>query len=350
MAAEVWAPIGFNSAYAVSNHGRVRGVRKDLLRPALKADGYLQVGLPAPGGGRHAGGLTKQFYVHRLVAEVFTPNPDGKKVVNHIDGNRANNAADNLEWVTNQENCQRKVRPNYGNRCRPVVQKTVDGKIVNRWPSATQAASSLGVSRIGISECCRGISRTAGGWVWAFADETDGRPEGEEWAPIPGQKGARVSNLGFMRTKTGVLSRGTLKAGYYVGVGGVGVHRLVATAFCPNPGNKSVVNHLDGNKLNNTASNLEWATLSENSAHAYATGLRKTKGVLWERPGGHLAEYLNVAEASRATGLSADRLRGYCKTEWGGWRYAGGPRTEAPQPAPAPRIADDDPIWAELGL
>ena len=52
------------------------------------------------------------------------------------------------------------------------------------------------------------------------------------------------------------------------------IHRLVATAFIPNPTNLPEVNHIDGNKLNNHVSNLEWITPSGNRQHAYDTGLR----------------------------------------------------------------------------
>lgn len=53
------------------------------------------------------------------------------------------------------------------------------------------------------------------------------------------------------------------------------VHRLIGLTFIDNPLNKPQINHLDGNKLNNKVSNLEWVTDSENKFHAYQNGLKK---------------------------------------------------------------------------
>ena len=59
----------------------------------------------------------------------------------------------------------------------------------------------------------------------------------------------------------------------------IGVHILVAKAFIDNPENKQTVNHIDGNKLNNNVSNLEWATPREQNLHFYRHGLKSAEGI-----------------------------------------------------------------------
>lgn len=113
---EVWKPVkGYEGYYKVSNFGRVKSLdryvkhsrnpkHKYLKRGALcslndNGNGYLQVHL-------YQGGKSSRRvrYIHRLVADAFIPNIKNKPQVNHINGDKADNFVDNLEWVTSKEN------------------------------------------------------------------------------------------------------------------------------------------------------------------------------------------------------------------------------------------------------
>lgn len=105
---EEWKEIkGFEGAYMISNTGKVLSIprrgtkqRKPALRAlSLNHDGYVKVRLLYKGKDETA-------RVHRLVAEAFIPNPEGKETVNHIDGNKENNNVDNLEWADRHEQLQ----------------------------------------------------------------------------------------------------------------------------------------------------------------------------------------------------------------------------------------------------
>ena len=86
------------------------------------------------------------------------------------------------------------------------------------------------------------------------------------------------------------------------------VHRLVAEAFIPNPSMLPTVNHIDGNKLNNTVSNLEWVSYRDNNVHALVHNLRKPKKgipvVHYDKDGKFVAIYNSSIEASKATGYN----------------------------------------------
>lgn len=111
--AEIWKDIsGYEGYYQVSNQGRVRsldrtiphnlfpGKTRKLCGHIMKTnskDEYVSVSLCKDG-------CVYSAVVHRLVATAFIPNPENKPQVNHIDGNKHNNAVENLEWVTDVEN------------------------------------------------------------------------------------------------------------------------------------------------------------------------------------------------------------------------------------------------------
>lgn len=90
-----------------------------------------------------------------------------------------------------------------------------------------------------------------------------------------------VKEDGVYNIKTGRKLKGAIdNKGYRrLSINGKGIreHRMIAEKFVPNPHNKPQVNHIDGNKLNNHPSNLEWCDNSENQIHAYKLGLSKPK-------------------------------------------------------------------------
>lgn len=107
---EIWKDIiNYEGKYEVSNLGRVRSLSYNgtgeikLLKQGTDKKGYKRVGLCK-------NGKTKHYYVHRLVAITFIPNPDDLSIVNHKDENPANNNVNNLEWCTSEYN------NNYGTR------------------------------------------------------------------------------------------------------------------------------------------------------------------------------------------------------------------------------------------
>ena len=175
---EVWKDINeFKGYYQVSNFGRIkslfryvkvkngfRSVPEKILKPKIDKDGYLHVVLQKDRKSRY---LT----IHRIVADTFIDNPNNLPHVNHKNENKQDNRVENLEWCTEQYNC------NYGNRnkklskskYKAINQYSLNGDLIREWESGISIEKETGFNNKNISACCRGVRKTAYGYIWKFA-------------------------------------------------------------------------------------------------------------------------------------------------------------------------------------
>lgn len=165
---EIWKPInGYENLYLISNFGNVKSLKNNIILKQDTLRGYKRVALYS--GSRKS---RKIFQVHRLVAYYFLPNPNNLPQINHIDENKANNHVENLEW------CDAKYNSNYGTRKykiglsngRAVLQYTKNGIFVNRFDTIMDAQRNTSIINQSISACCSGKRKTAGGYIWKYAN------------------------------------------------------------------------------------------------------------------------------------------------------------------------------------
>ena len=160
----LWRDVpGYNGRYQVSNEGAVRNAKHRLLKAAENAKGYPVVWLSTRG-------KLKCYRVHRLVASAFLPNPAQLPEVNHINGVKTDNRAENLEWCTTSYNRWHSayvLRHESGKPKRPVV--CLDTGIV--YPSGAEAARAVNGNKQNITNCCLGNRLHHKGLRWAYAEE-----------------------------------------------------------------------------------------------------------------------------------------------------------------------------------
>ena len=160
---ECWVEIPNFPLYLVSTYGRIMNHKtKRLLKPTKKPAGYLQVNL-----WKNNKGYTKD--IHQIVYTSFTKDFDlYDYVINHVDGNKANNKLTNLEKITYKENNLHAVYTIKTNNCaKPVIQYDKNGNIIREFASIAQATRLTSISNIS-----RAIKsgRTAGSYYWKFKE------------------------------------------------------------------------------------------------------------------------------------------------------------------------------------
>lgn len=153
---------GYEGIYAVTSCGRVWSYRKNrFLKPSYDKDGYLKVNL-------YKDGKIKTFQLHRLVASVYIPNPEGLPEINHKDEIKHHDWYMNLEWCTHEYNMNygtrnERARASFMNSDTEGAKKGVYCVELNEWfDSMTAASIRTGVAQSDISKCCHGKRESAG--------------------------------------------------------------------------------------------------------------------------------------------------------------------------------------------
>ena len=181
---EIWKDVvGYEGLYEVSSFGSIRNTKtKRELKPMFTRTGYAMVWLY---GKDHLQGRNgKAFQVHRIVANAFCQKDTLDCEVNHINENKSDNRACNLEWCTHKENSlhgtrgARIGRSNLnGKQSRAVVQLTLNGEFVREFPSLAEIKRNTGFNHKNICRLLKGKGETAYGYKWQYASLYNNRSE-----------------------------------------------------------------------------------------------------------------------------------------------------------------------------
>lgn len=252
---EIWKRIeGYD--YEVSSCGRIRNETEKIIKPKEVTGLGTIIRLPG-----------KNARLARIVATAFVPNPENLPNVKRKDKKPKNNHAKNLCWSKIGNSGGKKPYKHH-----KVEQWSLEGELLKVWQSTKEIAEFFDskYSTVKVKACCKNKEKSYRGFVWRW--EGSQNIDGEVWKEYKGQDNfiLKVSNMGRILNKDNVKTFGNKNASGYMRCSKSNVHRLVAEYFCEgNLMEDSVVNHIDSNRQNNRADNLEICSSSWNTRHSY---------------------------------------------------------------------------------
>ena len=162
---EVWKKLSENiitdKQYFVSNLGRFKNSLGTIMdNYKVNENGYIRVNI-----------YKKSYGLHRLIAITFLENPNNKEQVNHIDGNKLNNAVENLEFCTNKENQIHKFKIGLGNNfTRKIGQYDLSGNLIKEFKSIVSSSKELNIGKSNIMGVLKKSRKTSGGFIFKYLD------------------------------------------------------------------------------------------------------------------------------------------------------------------------------------
>jgi len=313
METELWKVVSGHPKYKISNLGRVwSSYRNKIMTPQLNA-GYYTVLLDR-----------KKYRIHRLVANAFCIKPINGVVVHHINENKKDNRASNLEWTTVAKNTSYSRTIGLYSKGK-VCQIDKQGVIIAIYDSVMDAARKVGVDHSNLSSCLKGRLKTTGGFGWKYLNtpiNIDQEPEGKVYKDYlnyiitpKGQIYSKTTKNYLKVTKklSGHIQVHLCKNGKYKHFY---VHRLVAELFIPNENSQYCVNHKNGNASDNRVINLEWTTQKNNALHSCRVLKNNTKQVIqYSKNGEYIDQYDSVQISSEKTGIDHRNIASVARGE-----------------------------------
>ena len=309
---EIWKSITNLLGYEISSYGNIKNSKtKRILKQKTSYGGYQNITI-----------LKKNYFVHRLVAQEFIINNDCKPTVNHINRIRNDNYYKNLEWSDYKEQTEHtKKQKIYTNNNRIIYQLDKDSENIIAIFQTIKEASLKITNDINkyknISLCALGKIKTAYGYKWKYKEDISLLNETWKYVTINNKDNIyKISNYGRIKNnKTNRILKLTIDNNGYYNFNNKLIHRLVAETFLTLNNDFNIVNHLDGNKLNNYYENLEWTNLSGNAIHSVINELRKNiKKVAHIDTDGYIIKiYNSCSEASRDLNVNCRSINKCCK-------------------------------------